>query len=235
MKPSANIKLITTEDGSHSLRIDELDETYHSIHGAIQESNHVFIEAGLKHYLKQNPDSGSIKILEYGFGTGLNALLSALGSSDKLKIEYHTLEKYPLSESISNQLNYGKILDANGILNLIHSAKWDAEVRISSSFSIKKIETDFIDFIPETTYELIFFDAFAPSKQAELWNSEIFQNCYKGLKPGGVLVTYSAKGQVKRDLKSVGFIIESIPGPPGKFQMTRGVKPVSVIGDQYSM
>lgn len=218
------IKIITTEDGSHSIHLAELEETYHSIHGAIQESNHVFIEAGLNYWLSKNSNPTSLSILEFGFGTGLNALLTAIKVDVCRKTSYHTLEKFPLSKEITDSLNYGEILGKPELFHKIHSANWGLEQSIMPYFSIKKIETDFSDFSANDDYNIIYFDAFAPSKQPQLWTKSIFERCYQMIKKGGVLVTYSAKGQLKRDLRSIGFMVESLPGPPGKFEITRAIK-----------
>ena len=218
------IKIIITEDGSHSLQLKELDETYHSIHGAIQESNHVYIEAGLNYWLHKNLKSTSVKILELGFGTGLNAMLTAITVKGNVKASYRTIEKYPLAKELTDLLNHGEILHNSSLFNTIHSVSWGEEHQLTPNFSIKKTATDFENFSTPEQYDLIYFDAFAPAKQPELWTKSIFEHCYKLLNKGGVLVTYSAKGQLKRDLRSIGFLVESLPGPPGKFEITRAIK-----------
>jgi tRNA U34 5-methylaminomethyl-2-thiouridine-forming methyltransferase MnmC len=220
-----NLKIITTEDGSHSLQLPELNETYHSIHGAIQEAKHVFIKSGLDNFIGNNTGQASIRILEFGFGTGLNVMLAAQESSTELNITYHTLEKYPLPKAIYRALNYGEILKDEALFHLIHSASWEQEIIVKPGFALTKMETDFRNFSTDIQYEIIFYDAFAPEKQPELWAKSIFDNCHRILKKGGLLVTYSAKGQLKRDLRSVGFMVESLPGPPGKFEITRARKP----------
>ncbi len=217
-------QIILTDDGSHTIIVPELDETYHSIHGAIQESKHVFIEAGLNYWLCMNASLSAINILEFGFGTGLNALLTMVNIDHDLKAIYHTLEKHPLSTAITEALNYGGILHETELFNKIHNAKWNEEQVITPNFSIKKIAIDFRNYVNDRQYDIIYFDAFAPSKQPELWTKEIFEYCYRLLHPGGVFVTYSAKGQLKRDLKAVGFKVESLPGPPFKFEITRALK-----------
>jgi tRNA U34 5-methylaminomethyl-2-thiouridine-forming methyltransferase MnmC len=218
------MKVILTEDGSHSIQLPEIDETYHSIHGAIQESKHVFIEAGLRYWLSKNENLRNIKILEFGFGTGLNALLTATSIPESINVSYHALEKFPLPSEIIQSLNYGEVMCQPELFDKIHRANWDEEHTILTNFSIKKIETDFRDYTSHDAFDIIYFDAFAPSKQPELWTRSIFEQCYKLLDKGGVLVTYSAKGQFKRDLKSIGFIVESVPGPPGKYEITRATK-----------
>ena len=218
------MKVILTEDDSHSIYLPELDETYHSIHGAIQESKHVFIDAGLNYWLGKHANLPAVKMLEFGFGTGLNALLTIINIDVSIKVDYHTLEKFPLPREITRSLNYGEILNKPEIYDKIHNANWDERQSILPNFSIKKLETDFRDYIYDETYDIIYFDAFAPSKQPELWTKSIFECCYQSLNKGGVLVTYSARGQLKRDLKSIGFVVESLPGPPGKIEITRAIK-----------
>jgi tRNA U34 5-methylaminomethyl-2-thiouridine-forming methyltransferase MnmC len=199
-----------------------LDETYHSKRGAIQESQHVFIENGLSNYLNQHQQK-DIRVLEYGFGTGLNTLLT-LKSRTKRTVFYETIEKYPLSLDLVNQLNYGRILGQQQEFTKIHTTKWGIAVDIKEGFTLKKVKADFREYQNSSTFDIIYFDAFAPSRQPELWQLEILQQCYNLLVPNGILVTYSAKGQFKRDLKSIGFEIESPPGPPGKFEITRATK-----------
>ena len=169
------MKLILTEDGSHSIHLPELDESYHSIHGAIQESNHVFIEAGLNYWLQENPNKSFLRILEFGFGTGLNALLTAINVDASFKVNYHSLEKFPLTKEITKSINYGSILHNHELFNKIHDASWDEEISILVNFTIKKIETDFRDYANDANYNIIYFDAFAPAKQPELWTKSIFE------------------------------------------------------------
>lgn len=218
------IEIIKTEDGSHTISVPSLEETYHSIHGALQESKHVYINAGINFYRAQNPSTTALKILEFGYGTGLNCLLTAVNNAGDCTIHYHSLDKYPLEAKIIKQLNYGELLNAQELFNKINFAQWDTELEINKYFFLRKIKVDFRDFSTIDQYNIIYFDAFAPDKQPELWTKSIFSRCYQLLNKRGVLVTYSAKGQLKRDLKSVGFLVESLPGPPGKFEITRAVK-----------
>lgn len=222
-KPSLN--LIITEDGSHSLRVPELNETYHSSHGAIQESTHVFIKHGLNHWYENHPNKG-IKIFEVGFGTGLNAYLSALEAAKQgLHIDYHSIELYPIGANIASQLNYPKLLnDHMPLFNSLHEAAWEESVLINNRFTLRKMNASLLEFTFEDRYDIIYFDAFAPSKQPELWNYPIIEKCYQALNKNGIFVTYSAKGQLKRDLKAAGFTLETLPGPPGKFEMVRAIK-----------
>lgn len=220
-----NINLFITEDGSHSLQVLELDETYHSSHGAIQESNHVFIKSGLTHWLEKNQQK-AISIFEVGFGTGLNALLTALKTTDlKLKINYQSIELYPLPDELTSQLNYTQQLRCDSqLFKSIHSCNWEEPVAISKYFQLHKTQAGFKEYNTKATFDVIYFDAFAPSKQAEMWEYSIIEKCYHMLNPNGLFITYSAKGQLKRDLKQAGFTVESIPGPPGKFEMVRASK-----------
>lgn len=222
-------QLVITEDGSSSIFIAELDEHYHSIHGAIQESNHVFIQAGLFHKLnKQN----EISILEIGFGTGLNALLTCIESEKyQQRINYTAIEKFPLQENIYQQLNYCSLLEdvnCSSVFNKIQSCDWEIENQISTTFNLIKLQQNIEDIKFENQFDIIYFDAFAPSAQPELWTNQVFNSMFQSLKNNGILVTYCAKGIVKRTLKSVGFKIESLPGPIGKREMTRAIKQIDL-------
>jgi tRNA U34 5-methylaminomethyl-2-thiouridine-forming methyltransferase MnmC len=222
------LELFITEDGSHSLQVPSLNETYHSSHGAIQESVHVFIKNGLEHWLQQNLKN-KLSIFEVGFGTGLNALLTALKTEDQeLKITYTSIELYPLLKEITTELNYANEIGCNPTLfNSLHSSDWEKQVAIIENFDLLKTKGSFKEFNTEEKYDVIFFDAFAPSKQPEMWKYSLIEKCYAMLNPNGVFVTYSAKGQLKRDLKKAGFEVESIPGSRGKFEMVRAVKVMS--------
>ncbi|PLX17618.1 MAG: SAM-dependent methyltransferase [Salinivirgaceae bacterium] len=215
------VKPIQTEDGSHSLYVPELDEHYHSTKGAVQESKHIFIDAGL-HYLNLD----TIRILEIGFGTGLNAFYTLLESQNRqLNISYTGLEKYPLKTEITSQLNYPELLNHSRLhFDVMHQTKWEEEVNITDTFSLKKIEADLASWSTNEMFDLIYFDAFGPDKQPEMWTSPIFHLMGKCLNSGGVLVTYSAKGDVRRGFKAAGMEIQKIPGPPGKKHMTRAIK-----------
>lgn len=219
------MELKTTADGSHTLFVSELNETYHSIHGAIQESQHVFIKNGLHYFGNKN----TIHILEIGFGTGLNALLTLLAIENSSQtINYVSLEKFPLNLALIKQLNYPTQLKLNiaqtALFNQLHTCEWNTPTPISNNFNLLKVEEDLADFQTTTTFDIVYFDAFAPEKQAELWTAEIFSKIYSLLNAGGILVTYCAKGVVKRTLKSVGFQLETLSGPPGKREMIRAIK-----------
>ena len=224
--------IIQTADGSHSLYVKHLDEHYHSIHGAIQESKHVFIETGFRHFLSQT--NSAINILEIGFGTGLNALLTYMEAErlDK-KINYTSLEAYPLDMKLITELNYITLLadtsssdnqDLKSKFELLHSSDWEKENFLSETFSLRKIKNTLQEIRFDNTFDLIYFDAFGPRVQPEMWTEELFKKIFTATNPNGSLVTYCAKGEVKRTLKKVGFIVETLPGPPGKREMVRGRK-----------
>lgn len=214
------LKVIKTEDGSYSIYNELLDETYHSTHGALQESNHVFINHGL-HLL----NSKSFKILEIGFGTGLNSALTYLESQDHgITINYTALEPYPLIAEIINEVAKGYPQNIAETMILLSQSEGGKPVSVGSNFvftlHLTLLQTfNFID-----KYDLIYFDAFAPGKQPDMWTLEIFTKLFDVLNPGGLLTTYCAKGEVKRNLKQAGFMVKAFPGPPGKREMTVGYK-----------
>lgn len=215
-------ELRITEDGSHTIYVSDLDEPYHSIHGAIQESNHVFIKQGL-HSISRSP----LRILEAGFGTGLNALLT-LAEASKLgiKVYYHAVEKYPLSETEYKQINYEQFIDGitAGSFISMHESPWAEQIPIAENFTLYKERADIRSMNPAGTFDLVYFDAFAPQKQPHLWSEEVFNPISKLMDPGGVLVSYTAKGSVRRALISCGFRVEKVPGPPGKWEMIRATR-----------
>ncbi len=213
-----------TADGSHTLYVPSLDETYHSSHGAIQEAIHVFINAGFNYINKQE-----LKVLEIGFGTGLNAFLTLLEASNQNRnIKYTSLEAYPLDQEIISQLNYTEELNSTTkevtLFNKLHQVEWECYKKITEHFSLSKKKVKLSDFNPDEQFDIIYFDAFGPRVQPNMWSVSIFETMYNCLEKDGVLVTYCAKGSVKRALKEVGFEIEALPGPPGKREMTRAKK-----------
>lgn len=216
-------QVILTSDNSHTLYVPELDETYHSQNGAVAESTHVYIEAGLHHIGKQQD---VISIFEFGFGTGLNALLTwAEAEKTEKKILYHTVEKYPLLPETYVQLNYGDQLEEVDKLNMLHSSNWDEETHLSPNFKFKKVVCDIQAFpFRIAQYDLVYYDAFGPSKQSDVWAVPILEKVCASVRKGGVLVTYCSQGQFRRDLKSLGFEIEKLAGPKGKREMTRATK-----------
>jgi len=225
-----DIEIIETEDGSHTLFSKTFNEIYHSRRGAIEESIHVFIEAGLKHLLSYK---NQVNILEVGLGTGLNALLTALeiqGNSSQ-SIKYFGVEPLPVPTEITQQLNYEQLITQEEVAQLytsIHESSWNSWEQITHNFQLYKAHTTIqkafsdppIQGLP--TFDLVYFDAFAPSKHPEIWNLEVLQQIRQQLSLGAILVTYCAKGQFKRDLKEAGFSLESLPGPHFKREMTRG-------------
>ena len=224
-----NIQLIQTNDGSSSLLNTTLNETYHSTHGAIQESTHVFINNGLQYFVEKNHPA-SVSVFEVGFGTGLNALLALLFSEEnKIKVDYTSIEAFPIDWEIASQLNYPEQLKRNDTQNYfqqLHQVEWSKRIKVSEKFSLLKVKTPIQGFeFLQAQFDVIFFDAFAPTKQPEMWALPVLERIVHAIKPGGVFVTYCAKGQVKRDLKSLGMFVESLAGPPGKREMVRAIKP----------
>lgn len=219
-------KIITTADGSKTIHIEDWNEQYHSKHGAIQEAQHVFIKEGLQHYSANNK-STSVDILEIGFGTGLNAFLTLLEADNiKSKINYVGVEAYPVSMYDINQLNYVELISAENetVFNKLHTVSWEKEHEITSKFKLQKRQQFFSEIKDNYAFDLIYFDAFGARVQPELWSKSIFETMYKALKPNGVLVTYAAIGEVKRNMKSLGFMVERLKGPPGKRHMLRATK-----------
>ena len=220
-------KIIITEDGSTTIQIPEWNEQYHSTHGAIQEAQHVYIQNGLQHYIEVNP-AESIAILEIGFGTGLNAFMTLLeAEKQNLKIHYKGVEAFPISTEELKQLNYVTQLDASkkeAAFNKLHEVLWETEAQITNNFLLIKEQKDFSEIIEKEAFNVIYFDAFGAEVQPELWTEEIFKSMFDALKENGVLVTYAAKGTVKRALRSVGFHLKRLQGPPGKRHMLRATK-----------
>jgi len=217
-----NHSIVTTIDGSHTIYNKTLDEHYHSTHGAIQEAELVYIQNALGYSKKQN-----ISIFEVGFGTGLNAFLSAIHASEqKRKIHYITIEKFPIQKEMVSELNYTSFFkeEYKSLFHSIHSCIWEKKEVINEYFSIHKIEGDLLDFPIIPQYDIVYFDAFAPNKQDEMWSLEIFEYLFQNMNENGIITTYCAKGEVRRMLQQSGFTMERIPGPPGKREMLRGMK-----------
>jgi tRNA U34 5-methylaminomethyl-2-thiouridine-forming methyltransferase MnmC len=217
-----NAELRMTDDGSHTLYVPALDEHYHSHFGALTESKHIFINAGLA-----SLKSKKVSILEIGFGTGLNALLTAMYAEDnKVTIHYVTLEKYPLDSSLLSRLNYPIITGTadRELFESIHNAPWEKPVNLTPWFTLEKRLTDLTSMSVEGLYDLVYFDAFGPGKQPEMWSREVMQKIAAITHLESVFVTYSAKGDLKRILRALGFEVALLPGPPGKRVITRAVK-----------
>jgi len=217
--------LLSTADGSHTISIPSRGLTYHSMHGAIQESRHVFIEAGLQLMIAKGINH--INILEIGFGTGLNALLT-LDAAKNISIHYETLETETLETYIINQLNYCDQLgreDLEEKFLKMHQAKWKSEISIQPGFTFIKHSNTITEFSSQNKFDLIYFDAFAPGEQPGLWTEEIFSKLFAFLESEGYLVTYCSKSEVRRAMVTAGFKVEKIPGPYGKREMVRAIKP----------
>ena len=217
--------IITTGDGSKTIHLPDWNENYHSSHGAVQEAKHVFLKNGLDLF-SGKPE---VHILEIGFGTGLNAILTLEAVLNSYSnIIYDGLEAFPISNDEMVALEYENLLESDFLkekYKQIHNISWDVPNLITPTFTLTKIQNELQkQTFTANKYDIIYFDAFGPRVQEAMWTKEIFQKLYISLKPNGYLVTYCAKGQVKRDLKSVGFFVEALPGPPGKREMTRGRK-----------
>lgn len=214
-----SFELITTADGSTSLYLPQIDETYHSRHGAIQESMHVFIRMGLQH-VAPNIGQRVVRILEVGFGTGLNALLTA--QVNGVSVHYTGIDTVPLPEAVYRRLSFDGL--DNKLLLAMHETEWDTPYNISAHFVLHKMLGRVQDIDLPASLDLVYYDAFGPRAQGEMWELPVFERLAAVLVPGGVLVTYCAKGQVRRDLQTAGFDIERLTGPPGKREMLRATK-----------
>ncbi|MEM9363940.1 MAG: tRNA (5-methylaminomethyl-2-thiouridine)(34)-methyltransferase MnmD [Bacteroidota bacterium] len=220
-------RIIETADGSKTIQLEEWQEQYHSKHGAVQEAYHVFIKHGL-----ECMNLNKLNILEIGFGTGLNALITFIeGKKNDNFIHYVGVEQFPVTIEEVQQLDYVSSLSAQAFeseFHLMHQCSWETDTMISENFRLTKQKKDFRDITETNLFNLIYFDAFGPRVQPELWTEEIFQIMYTALKMEGVLVTYSAKGSVRRAMQAVGFRVERLEGPPGKREMLRGTKKASI-------
>jgi tRNA U34 5-methylaminomethyl-2-thiouridine-forming methyltransferase MnmC len=215
-------QLILCEDGSHTIFLPGLNETYHSTRGAIPESIHVYLNNGYLQVLKP----GLLKVLEIGYGTGLNALLTAIEAEKRgQETEYHSLEPYPLPKEIWTALNYGQLLEKESLWTALNEAAWNEKQALTKYFTLwkDKVKLEEAD-LPDEYYDVVYFDGFAPRKQAELWGVDNLKKLYQAMKPGARLVTYTAKAQLRRDLISVGFEAGRVKGPPGKKDMIFAVK-----------
>jgi tRNA U34 5-methylaminomethyl-2-thiouridine-forming methyltransferase MnmC len=232
-----------TEDGSHTLFSEMAGQTYHSSHGAVQESRHIFISQLMGRCStvdnQQSGMNGVLSVLEIGFGTGLNALLTAQWARENgVKIEYTTIELYPLAEGIYRELNYGRLLGDEELFLKLHEKDWDVDLQcVTENFAITKCKSDIVEWlnsqqstvdgqqlVDNGLYDVVYFDAFSPDAQPELWSEEVFRNVYALMKEGGVLMTYCAKGDVRRAMIAAGFRVEKLAGPPGKRHILRAGK-----------
>lgn len=218
-------ELIQTADGSWTIQLPDWNEQYHSKHGAIAEARHVFIQNGLSH-LHQTIKPGPVSILEIGFGTGLNALLSLqFAQEHSLKIDYTGMEAFPVAETEWKAVNYANAVGmSDNEFEALHTSPWEQAVLVSSNFSLTKKQQKFDLLSAVEAFDLVYYDAFGPRVQPELWQDDILQKTYDALKPGGIWVSYCAKGDVRRSLQTLGFEVERLQGPPGKRHMLRGCK-----------
>ena len=222
----SDLQIRETNDGSHTLWITKLKESYHSLHGALTESQHVFIEQGIQ-YFDQTFGGEELRILEVGFGTGLNALLTCQYSQEqKTRIKYTTIEPHPLSWDLAGRLNYPNLLShpqSHFWYKELHIIDWGQIEWLNPYFSILKRKETVQEHSSHEHYHICFFDAFAPGKQPDIWDHKVLEMVKHMLEYQGILVSYCAQGQFKRDLKALGFSVESLPGPPGKKEMTRAI------------
>ncbi|MCD7971502.1 MAG: tRNA (5-methylaminomethyl-2-thiouridine)(34)-methyltransferase MnmD [Candidatus Azobacteroides sp.] len=211
-----------TKDGSDTLYVPELNEHYHSINGARTESMHVFIKTGLKAL----PDSGNdIHILEIGFGTGLNVLLTCLEKPAATTVHYTSLELYPLEKELVGKLDFSLSEEEQSLFYKMHDCDWDTFIPVTDTFHLKKWKANFLSVKTfPVMYDLVYFDTFAPDIQPEMWLPENFLFLYSSMKAGGILTTYCAKGQVRRNMQQAGFVVERLPGPPGKREILRATR-----------
>jgi tRNA U34 5-methylaminomethyl-2-thiouridine-forming methyltransferase MnmC len=217
-------EVILTADGSKTIYIPEMDENYHSMNGAFQEAMHVFIQNGIRTFNQTE----EITVFEMGFGTGLNALLTLVEAvNSNRKINYIGIEAFPVELELIKEINYEKLVDIQFIdsFSLMHSLSWEEKHILHPNFTFQKIHAKIQDYKPlNSSTDIVFFDAFGPKVQQEVWTIGVLKKMHDMLKPNGILVTYCAMGQMKRDLKFLGFKVEGLPGPPGKREMTRAVK-----------
>lgn len=223
MNGNRNLEIQTTADGSTTIYLPDMDEHYHSVNGAVIESLHIYIGNGLLAH------SGNVlSLLEIGFGTGLNAIQTLITcENQKIKLHYTTYEKYPLNQKITDQLNFDLEEKYLALYRQIHQAEWNRPVEITPQFTIHKIEADLTNEKISGNFDVVYFDAFAPDKQPDLWNEVLFKNIYDRMNENGILVTYCAKGVVRRLLNSIGFTTFRLPGPPGKREILQAKKVIS--------
>ncbi len=218
-------QLFETADGSHSILSEQFGVSYHSKHGAIQETQHVFINAALRFKALLQKE---LSILDIGFGTGLNAYMTLIEATHRnLSVDYTGYEAFPISIEQAKALNYPALLNISDTIypfQLLHECDWEQRIAINNHFSFQKCLQTFDQITDQNRFDMVYFDAFAPNAQPDLWKQPLLEKMYQALKPDGVFVTYCAKGEVKRTLKAVGFQVERLKGPPGKREMTRAIK-----------
>jgi len=218
-------RIIKTLDGSDTLYREDIDETYHSRNGALTESLHVFVGNGLEHHIEKNPQVRATSVLEVGFGTGLNAALTCrFAAFAKRAVNYVSLEPFPVEEKVVNRINYFENdPEMRALFQDIHKAPWELPWS-AGGFTLIKRRVPLQDFATGDTFDVIYFDAFAPEKQPEMWTLDVMRQLHDLMNPGGVLTTYCAKGEFRRNLVAAGFAVQRLPGPPGKREMIRAEK-----------
>lgn len=221
-------KIIVTEDGSHSVYLPEINESYHSSHGAYRESIHIFLLYGLEAWFARNRGKLPVRIFEVGFGTGLNAWLTLIwAEQNQVPVLYHTIEPFPLEKEIYSQLNYIEIDETlthyNPQFQRLHTMEWNTGKPLTEYFNIKKETVKLEDVLLYST-DIVYFDAFSPKKQPELWDKDLLAKVVASMNPNGVFVTYCAAAKLKKNLQELGLSLDEVPGPPGKKEMTRGWK-----------
>lgn len=222
----SELKLVTTKDGSQTILNDQLGSTYHSRHGALTESNHVFIDKGLRRLVDDGLNE--INILEMGFGTGLNALLTwQMAKELGLNVKYHSLELFPVPEKVwSEYVLPNELLSSQTEFEKLHQANWSESVQMDERFQLTKYQVSLLDFQSDKKFNLVYFDAFEPETQPELWTEDVFGKLFEMMIVGGVLTTYCCKGYVRRNMIAAGFVVEKVPGPPGKREMIVAQRPL---------
>lgn len=222
-------KYFLTADGSPTLYMEVFNEYYHSKHGAVQEAKHVYLKKGLAYWQSLHPQSTLCTIFEMGLGTGLNAVLTAEEAlKQTLPIHYHSIEAYPLSSAELNEAKFSSFYQGKEkqLYTAIHDCPWGKDVEISTYFTLHKIHSLLQNYTPQQTFDVVYYDAFGARSQPEIWEDSCFDALVSAMNPGGVFVTYSAKGSVRRALEKRGLVVELVPGPPGKREMIRGVRPL---------
>lgn len=226
MNDDTSLTVELTDDGSATLFVPALDEHYHSVKGALTESDHIYRDCAFLHRAAMNATKPAtpLRLLEVGFGTGLNACVTAMAATEACPVHYITLEKYPVDGSLLEKLHYGQLVDGH-LLQAIHHAAWNEPVAITPYFTLEKRKADYLTDALPTSIDVVYFDAFAPEKQPEMWSAEAFARLIETLNPGAVLTTYCAKGEIRRLLTALGMRMERIPGPiGGKREILRGIK-----------
>lgn len=217
-----NIIIETTADGSATLFVKDLNEHYHSVKGALTEAQHIYRDCAFLHRSNGNP----LRLLEIGFGTGLNAVVTAMAADSQHPIHYISIEKYPVEAQLLSTLAYDTVVDKT-LLNAIHAAVWNTPTAITPHFTIEKLQADYLTDTLPNHIDIVYFDAFAPEKQPEMWSEEAFSRLYNTLNPGAILTTYCAKGEIRRRLSALGLIVERLAGPiGGKREILRATKPL---------